>query len=84
MTPEVKEFLLGCDYGIAVEVDGELQEVVLFPEPPSLVDFTDIYAESMVEYRGKKIYVREAMDFEVSSIKKDFEDEPTEEETQDG
>jgi hypothetical protein len=71
MTPEEKEFLLSCEFGIAVEVDGVLEEVVLIPHLPTSCDYKAILLEAKMGYTGD-ITLREAMDFEVDIIKKDL------------
>jgi hypothetical protein len=71
MTPEEKEFLLSCEFGIAVEVDGVLEEVVLVPNLPTPFDYRAILLEAKMGYTGD-ITLREAMDFEVDIIKRDL------------
>lgn len=71
MTPEEKEFLLSCEFGVAVEVDGVLEEIVLVPNLPTPLDYRDILLEAKMGYKGN-IILREAMDFEVAIIKRDL------------
>ncbi len=71
MTTEEFEFLMSCDYGLAVDVDGELEEVVLFAELPNEHDVLETVIESQEEYgMDVNVFVRAATRTEVEVIKK--------------